>query len=171
MKVKLEKMEEFAEGFLSEIRQGDLRQSLPTGQAGGDDGAVVVGLSGNLGAGKTTFTQQVAKKLGVKDAITSPTFVIMKRYELPKDSETPGQARGVGVDLGFENLIHIDAYRLESGKELEVLDFKEMLNNPSNLIFIEWPEKVSEILPSDMMTIKFEVVDEETREIKLVSSY
>ena len=151
MKVKLQEMESFAEDFLSEITKRDPRQSGD--DEGGRGASVVVGLSGNLGAGKTTFTQQAAKKLGVTDAITSPTFVIMKNYPLENQK--------------FENLIHIDAYRLESEKELEVLDFKEMISDPKNLIFIEWPEKVSGILPENMKTVSFEVVDEETREIKI----
>lgn len=140
MKVKLQEMKNFAESFLSEIKQKSVQ-------------ATVVGLSGNLGAGKTTFTQHVANLLGVEEQITSPTFVIMKMY-----SSLSGK---------FKTLIHIDAYRLKSGEELETLRFKELLENPENLILIEWPEKVSDILPSDMITIEFEVVDEETREIAI----
>ena len=150
MKVKLEEMSDFAEEFISKIEKTNT--------------ARVFGLSGNLGAGKTTFTQLVAKSLGVEDAITSPTFVIMKSYDLG-DKRGPRQSEDDGMD--FDKLIHIDAYRLESGKELEVLGFEELTKDPKNLILLEWPEKVSEILPKEMTTIKFEVVDEETRDIDI----
>ena len=115
--------------------------------------AFVVGLSGDLGSGKTTFVQSVAKVLGVEKYITSPTFVIQKRYKIISDK------------IAFENLIHIDAYRLERGDELLNLDWEEIIKNPKNIIFIEWPEKVSEILPKDMKKIEFRFIDEKTREI------
>jgi tRNA threonylcarbamoyladenosine biosynthesis protein TsaE len=113
--------------------------------------ATIVALHGDLGAGKTTFTQAVARTLGVTDTVTSPTFVIEKIYKLTHQH--------------FSHLIHIDAYRLESGKELETLGWKEISEDPKNLIFIEWPEKVEDILPSTMKHIYFSHVDESTREI------
>ncbi len=117
------------------------------------DKALVVGLYGDLGSGKTTFVQMLAKILGIKESITSPTFVILKNYRL--------------LTANYLLLIHIDAYRLESGKELEKLGWKEISDNPENIILIEWPERVSEILPSDMIKINFEFVDENTRKIEL----
>lgn len=113
--------------------------------------ALVVGLYGNLGAGKTTFTQAVARELGIKDIVNSPTFVIEKIYETKHPH--------------FKRLIHIDAYRLESASELQVLKFEELVFNKNNLILIEWPEKVAEILPEDHVSIKFTFVNEETRQI------
>lgn len=115
--------------------------------------ASVVGLFGDLGSGKTTFTQCSALFLGVAENTTSPTFVIEKRYPISYN--------------GFSNLIHIDAYRLDSGKELLDLGWKEMSDNPKNLIFIEWPERVAEILPKDMKKICFKFIDEKTREIEV----
>jgi tRNA threonylcarbamoyladenosine biosynthesis protein TsaE len=117
------------------------------------DTATIVALHGDLGAGKTTFTQAVAKILGVTDTVTSPTFVIEKIYKLDHKD--------------FSHLIHIDAYRLESGKELETLGWKKIAEDPKNLIFIEWPEKVSGILPENIQHIYFTHVDEGTREIKV----
>ena len=116
--------------------------------------ARVVLLKGDLGSGKTTFVQQVAKFFEIEDYITSPTFVIQKRYIIKNDRE-----------LGFENLIHIDAYRLESGKELLDLNWEENILNPKNIIFIEWPERVDEVLPKDIKSIKFKFIDENIREI------
>lgn len=114
-----------------------------------DDEATIVGLYGNLGAGKTTFTQAIARELGIKEPTTSPTFVIEKIYETKHDH--------------FKRLIHIDAYRLESGKELQDLDFEGEVENKNNLILIEWPENVKEILPEDHIKIYCEFVDEKIR--------
>ena len=101
-----------------------------------DGGALIVGLYGDLGSGKTAFTQVVAKCLGVKETVTSPTFVIEKIYKLDHRD--------------FEHLIHIDAYRLKNGDELLHLGWEEIAKNPKNIIFIEWPERVAEILPNNM---------------------
>jgi tRNA threonylcarbamoyladenosine biosynthesis protein TsaE len=131
-----------------ELAQKWLASLLPK-----DNGATIVGLYGNLGSGKTAFSQCVAKSLGVKDAVTSPTFVIEKIYETDHKN--------------FGRLIHIDAYRLESGRELQVLKFEDEASNKNNLILIEWPENVKEILPEDHTKIYCEFVDEKTRKFTL----
>lgn len=105
--------------------------------------ATLVTLSGELGAGKTSFTQGVARALGVTDAVTSPTFVLEKIYLLENQS--------------FERLIHIDAYRLTSGSDLHALGFDELMENPKNLILLEWPEKVGDKLPRPDHRITFTV--------------
>lgn len=115
--------------------------------------ALVFGLSGELGSGKTTFMKGIAKAFGIEDVITSPTFVIEKIYPLENNK--------------FDKLIHIDAYRLNSGEELLKLGWKEISENPKNIIFIEWPEKVQDILPEDVKKIEFKFIDENTREINL----
>lgn len=114
-------------------------------------GATLVCLSGDLGSGKTTFTKALAAAIGVTETITSPTFVIEKIYELT------GQP--------FSFLIHIDAYRLEKEEELLHLGWNEIIKNPENLIVLEWPEKVSGIIPEGAITISLAVVDENSREI------
>lgn len=106
--------------------------------------ALVVGLSGDLGTGKTHFTQAVAKLLKIKNKVNSPTFVIMKRYELPRPLLNPPLGRG---GLGFRNLFHIDAYRLKNERELLHLGWEEIVFNKENIIFIEWPENVAKIMP------------------------
>jgi tRNA threonylcarbamoyladenosine biosynthesis protein TsaE len=111
------------------------------------DGATVVTLSGDLGAGKTTFAQAFAQALGVRENITSPTFVIQKSYELA------GQK--------FQRIIHIDAYRLEGSHELEALAFKELLQDPANIILVEWPEKVPGIIPKHAVKIRFDIAGDE----------
>ena len=114
--------------------------------------ATVFGLSGDLGSGKTSFTKEVAELLGIKkDEVTSPTFVIEKIYTIRHHH--------------FSHLIHIDAYRLENAEELVHLGWNDILKESKNLILIEWPEKVSEVVPGYAQTIKFTFVDETTREI------
>ncbi len=117
---------------------------------GAAERAFVVGLSGDLGAGKTTFVQVLAKELGVHETITSPTFVIQKTYPLKQQK--------------FARLVHIDAYRLTNTDELEALGFRALRDDPGNLIVVEWPERVSEILGEDER-ITFVWVDETTRTV------
>lgn len=127
------------------------------------DGATVVALSGDLGSGKTTFVQSTARLLGIKDRVTSPTFVIMKKFSIfPKGQQA---ANGAG-NFQFSNLYHIDAYRLKSGEELRKLGWNEMIADPKNLIFIEWPENVIDVIPKDATKISFKFIDENTRRIK-----
>lgn len=118
------------------------------------DSALIVGLYGDLGSGKTAFTQAVAKCLGVKETVTSPTFVIEKIYKLDNKN--------------FDHLIHIDAYRLKSGEELLHLGWEEIAKNPKNIIFIEWPEIVTEILSDNIKKIHFTFIAENIREIEIV---
>jgi tRNA threonylcarbamoyladenosine biosynthesis protein TsaE len=114
-------------------------------------GATLVTLSGELGAGKTTFTQVVAKTLGIKETVTSPTFVLEKIYALPHELG--------GSTAKFVRLVHIDAYRLESGAELAPLGFDELMRDADNLILLEWPEKVSDALPTP--TVKISILAHE----------
>ena len=113
--------------------------------------ATVVGLYGNLGAGKTTFTQAVAKSLGIDETVVSPTFVIEKIYELTNQK--------------FSHLIHIDAYRLESSSELVSIGWNEIISNPENLILIEWPERVSDVMPEHVKIQINHLDNENSREI------
>lgn len=115
--------------------------------------AAVLTLTGDLGSGKTTFVQGVARYFGVEDRVTSPTFVIEKVYELPRGP--------------FKHLIHIDAYRLESAHELEVLGWHEMAAEPTNLILVEWPERVPGIFSKGAMRLLFTFIDENTRKVEL----
>jgi tRNA threonylcarbamoyladenosine biosynthesis protein TsaE len=110
--------------------------------------AAVVGFSGELGAGKTTFTQELAKQLGVSEDVVSPTFVIMKRYATTHPV--------------FTTLIHIDAYRLQNPEELLTLGFNEWHNKPHTLIVIEWPEHVSKVLPTHTI-VRFSQVSVDVR--------
>ena len=105
--------------------------------------AYVVGLYGDLGTGKTTFTQFVAKNFGIKRKINSPTFVIMKKYKIATRSlNEPSD-----LVAKFKYLFHLDAYRLKNEKELLHLGWKEIISNPEHLVFIEWPENIKKVMP------------------------
>ncbi len=144
----LEEMEKFAESIANEIIKGKAF-----------DKAVVVGLYGDLGSGKTTFTKSFISAFGVKQTVTSPTFVIEKIYKLPKVNNLPASRQG------FRHIIHIDAYRLNSGEEMKDLGWEKISSDPKNIILIEWPEKIIDILPEDTKKIYFKFVDESTREV------
>lgn len=105
-------------------------------------GGEIIALSGQLGAGKTTFTQAIGKSLGVKEIITSPTFTILRQYNCHHQT--------------IKQLIHIDAYRLSSGLDLINLGLNDWLNCPTCLIVIEWPEKIIDWLPANTWSINFE---------------
>lgn len=115
--------------------------------------AIVIGLSGNLGGGKTTFLQGFAKGLGIKEKILSPTFVIQKRFKI-KNSK-------------FSNFFHIDCYRFNKDEDILELGWKEIISNPENIVAVEWPEKIKKVLPKSTIFINFKFLDNKTREIRL----
>lgn len=117
----------------------------------GTDRATVLGLYGDLGSGKTTFTQALGRLLGLTEPMTSPTFVIEKLYPLPEGQK-------------FKQLVHIDAYRLEGGGELAKLNWAQLIADPGNLILVEWADRVADIL-GDHEALHFKFINEETRQI------
>ena len=117
--------------------------------------ATIIALDGDLGSGKTTFSKCIAALLGVKNQVQSPTFVIMKSYNIEDDKR-------------FNNLIHIDAYRFDDPKEADQIRWNELVLEPRNLVLVEWPEKLGDRLPIGTMRICFSFVDETTREISVV---
>lgn len=115
------------------------------------DGAVVITLSGDLGSGKTTLTQTIGKQLGIKNKIISPTFVIMKKYPLKNKK--------------FKELIHIDTYRLEKKEDIIHLGWEKIISENGNLVIVEWPELIEELIPQNAIKIKLVHIDEKTRGI------
>lgn len=104
---------------------------------------MVICLNGELGSGKTVFVKGFAKALEVKEAITSPTFSLIKEYS---DGEMP--------------LYHMDLYRLENNKnDIGLLDYF----NKEGICLIEWAEMLEEDLPEERLDITFKVIDEDTR--------
>ena len=102
--------------------------------------AVVIALRGELGAGKTTLIQGFAKGLGIKSGILSPTFIIMKKFSIPKKP--------------FKTFFHFDCYRIENEKEILELGFREIVSDPRNIVCIEWPEKIKSIVPRNAVWLR-----------------
>ena len=113
-------------------------------------GGETLALTGELGSGKTTFIQGLAKGLGVKGRIISPTFILMRKY--------------VASKLDF---YHIDFYRLEDGLENEVknLGIDDTWGKKDNVVAIEWAEKIKKSIPENAIWIKFENRGENERKI------
>ncbi len=119
------------------------------------EGATLVTLTGELGAGKTAFVKEIAKILGVEEVVTSPTFVLEKIYILPAQN-------------AFKRLVHIDAYRLESGRDLAPLGFDELMKDSGNLVLLEWPERVADALPAARANISLKVESDGSRTLSYV---
>ena len=115
--------------------------------------AKVLFLEGDLGAGKTTFTKELAQVLGVeKEEVHSPTFILKKEYK--------------ATHPFFRKLIHVDAYRFDEPKEARVLKLDQDAQEEGALIVIEWPSKLGGAIDEDM-AIAFSVVDDDTREVTI----
>ncbi len=145
-----DELRDFAQVFLSELEVKEAGAKGLHAEAS-ERAAVIIGLSGDLGAGKTTFSKSAAALLGVEEVVTSPTFGIQKQY-LTKHPI-------------FKEFVHIDAYRIEEIRETEPLRFIELFQKPNTLIFIEWPEKIAEVLPKETIMVSFESINENTRKI------
>ena len=115
--------------------------------------AVVLGLKGDLGGGKTTFLQGFARGLGIKEKILSPTFIVMRRLEIN--------------DSRFENFYHLDCYRIKSPKEVSSLGLKEIISNAKNIVAIEWADRIGKILPRNCIVLEFEFTGKNKRKITI----
>lgn len=115
--------------------------------------ATILALKGDLGAGKTTFVQALAKRLKIEGTLQSPTYVLMKTYPLV------GPVTSFGAPRRFNRLIHIDAYRLEKPEDFAALKPEEFLNDPKALVVVEWPEKLGAALPKPDLTLQFSSED------------
>lgn len=115
----------------------------------------VLALRGDLGAGKTTFSQGLLTGLGIPGPHNSPTFVVMMQYDVSHASP-----------YGMKRVYHADAYRIGS-KEMLNVGWEEWLADKEGLVLLEWPERVADILPARMQTITFEWLDETRRKIRL----
>ncbi|MBI2644794.1 tRNA (adenosine(37)-N6)-threonylcarbamoyltransferase complex ATPase subunit type 1 TsaE [Candidatus Uhrbacteria bacterium] len=108
-------------------------------------GGDVLALSGELGSGKTAFTKELAKAFCIQKIVTSPTFVLMNVYAFSKKYH------------GALRLCHIDAYRLKSAKELEVLGAEEYIGDSATITVIEWPERVKGSFSKDALRMNFKI--------------
>lgn len=112
---------------------------------------IVLALHGNLGVGKTTFVQGLASGFGCPDPVTSPTFTI---YTLHQG--------------GRRTLVHLDAYRLESGAQIDSLMLEDFLISPYCLA-VEWPEKIADWIPSDAWHLELGITADERHTLRLLS--
>jgi len=117
--------------------------------------AVVVGLSGELGSGKTAFCQSFARALGVKEKIHSPTFVIMKKYPV--------------VSSQYSALFHFDAYRIKNKKDILALGWKKIISDPKNIILVEWAENIKKVFPKKHFWINLAHLGKNKRGIDIKS--
>mgnify|MGYP001592969027 CR=1 FL=1 len=137
---------------LAEIFAKEIAAAKPSAET-----AFIVALTGDLGSGKTTFTQGFVKGFGIKEKITSPTFVLMHRHKIKQlGSSTPK----------FKNLYHFDCYRLGKPEEILTLGFEEIIKNPRNVVLIEWADKIAKIFPEKILKIKFKWLGENKRKIE-----
>lgn len=122
-------------------------------------GGDILCLTGELGAGKTAFTKALAKSLGIKTTVRSPSFNLLKIYTLPKRKNRP------------QLLVHIDCYRLSQPQEIIGIGLTDYLADSQTLIIVEWPEKILNLLPKNRIKmIRLETLSENKRKITLPSS-
>lgn len=119
-------------------------------------GGEILALQGNLGAGKTCFLQGLAKGMGVKDKVNSPTFNILKVYKI---------SFNIKKKISPQIFCHIDTYRLRDERDLVSLGIEEFFHDIKTVTAIEWAEKVKKILPKKTIYLYFKQVNEGTREI------
>ena len=120
-------------------------------------GGEVLALYGDLGSGKTTFMQGLAQGLGIKKNIISPTFIIMRSYNIGIKNQ----------ESGIKELYHIDLYRIRGEEDVESLGLLDLLNQPENIVAIEWPDKIENLLPEKHINIYFEYIEGDKRQIRI----
>ena len=110
----------------------------------------VVTFRGEMGAGKTTLIREIAAQLGATDTVTSPTFAIVNQYK----------------GKGNRRIHHFDFYRINRLEEAYDFGYEEYFYS-GNLCLVEWPEKIEELLPEEVMTVRIAVGDDEERTIEI----
>jgi tRNA threonylcarbamoyladenosine biosynthesis protein TsaE len=110
-------------------------------------GALIIAFTGDLGSGKTTFIQGFARGVGIKRRMVSPTFTLMRRYAIPKTSPA--------YRSGFRSLVHMDAYRVHTPRELTVIRFGDWISDPTAIVLIEWAELVRRLIPKTALSVRF----------------
>jgi len=111
----------------------------------------IVCLYGELGSGKTTFSQGFAKGLGITKRLLSPTFIIVRRYDLPRNFF----------------LYHIDLYRIQTIAQMEVLGLPEIFVDPFTCVIIEWAQRLEGLLPKSRIDIYFSVFEDGKHKISI----
>ena len=120
----------------TDIKDLDALAAFTGELAGSLQGGEVIGLVGDLGAGKTTLVQRLARELGVEGPVRSPTFILMQPLATSAD---------VSRETGIRTLCHLDAYRLEGLAELQAIGFEDYAGEPDTVTVVEWADRVPEI--------------------------
>lgn len=110
----------------------------------------VIALSGELGAGKTIFVQGLAEGLGIKEKVTSPTYVYIRQHKIPNSAKI---------------FYHIDLYRLENKSSIDGIGLDDLFRDPNAIVVIEWAEKIKNLLPKDTMWISLKAIGQNIRQI------
>jgi tRNA threonylcarbamoyladenosine biosynthesis protein TsaE len=133
----------------------NLGKKLADSLIDGGEKRKIIALSGELGSGKTTFTHGICKGLGIDDRIISPTFILVKKYNISNEQNK------------YKYLYHADIFRLEGEmkRELESLGLTEFWNNKNSIVLIEWAEKIKDFLPVETLWVKFEYLKGDSRKI------
>lgn len=138
---------------MKSIKTTSLEETYLLGQKiAADFKSNIIGLSGDLGFGKTAITKGIGDYFGIKN-ITSPTFVVMKVYKTTKNNSR------------IKNLVHIDCYRLETYDSLLDIGLSDYINDNKNLIIIEWADKIKDYLPKDTIYVNFKLGEDENKRI------
>jgi tRNA threonylcarbamoyladenosine biosynthesis protein TsaE len=119
------------------------------------NGGEVIALYGDLGSGKTTFMQGLAQGLGIQKNIISPTFIIMRTYNIQSEAKS------------LKTLYHLDLYRIENEAQAIDLGLEELMGDSENIVAIEWPDKIENILPEKRINIYCAYLEDDRREIKI----
>jgi tRNA threonylcarbamoyladenosine biosynthesis protein TsaE len=134
-------------------------------------GGEIIGLIGELGGGKTTFVKGLAKGLGIRDLVTSPSFVLIKEYKIKSQISLSPKGRVLRrQNLKSQILTHIDLYRLKNIEEIESLGLSDYLGKKNKICVIEWAEKIKNMLekiPAKVIWVEFGYIDENTRRLKI----
>lgn len=117
--------------------------------------SLVVGLIGDLGAGKTALVKELADRIGIADTVNSPTYNLIKVYNLPDAGD-------------FRELCHIDIYRLEGLSASDLSEISEALGKQGTISFVEWPDKFPEIMKLLDIVVRIKVVSESKREVEII---
>lgn len=118
--------------------------------------ATVISLEGELGGGKTTFVQGMAKGFGIREKVLSPSFLIMRVFRIPSTHRSTSR---------FTYLVHLDAYRLKRAREILDLGFKTLWEDPRNILVVEWAQHIRAALPPHTLRIRFTHVSPRMRRI------
>jgi tRNA threonylcarbamoyladenosine biosynthesis protein TsaE len=141
--------------------------------------ANTLALHGDLGAGKTTLVSAIAKELGVVESIISPTFIVYRVYEVPdgrplrsqkiegRQDPVTNEQQSKELNFSWKKLVHIDAYRLEGEVDAKKIRLDELFADPANLVCIEWPENVGEVLSKNALHATIAYTGEHERSITI----